>query len=155
MDGQSLAPWLLGVPVAGATERAVISEYTDMGVIAPCRMIRQGRYKYIHTHGHPAQLYDLQTDPLERVNLSGHIELQDAEKRLRAALLAGWNGDAVMADVLASQRRRLFLKEAAQRAGRPEAWDYQTNRDNSHRFVRAGGAAGAKARARFPFVSPP
>jgi hypothetical protein len=34
-------------------------------------------------------------------------------------------------------------------------WDYQATRDDSRRFVRASGAAGAKARARFPFVPPP
>jgi choline-sulfatase len=154
MDGVSLAP-LLAQEAGGSDDRAVICEYTDMGVIAPCRMIRRGAHKYIYTHGHPAQLFNLQTDPAERDNLSGRPDVQALESALRAELLAGWDGEAVLADVLASQKRRLYLKAAAQRAGRVEAWDHQATRDDSRRFVRASGAAGAKARTRFPFVPSP
>ena len=60
----------------------------------------------------------------------------------------------LLGDVRASQRRRLYLKEAAMRSGHPVSWDFQASRDDSRRFVRAHGAAGAKARARFPFVPP-
>jgi choline-sulfatase len=154
LDGASLAPLLAGASGAGGDDRAVICEYTDMGVIAPCRMIRRASWKYLYTHGHPAQLYDLQSDPAERINLSGQPALQALEDSLRAELLAGWDGDEVLARVLASQQRRLYLKAAALRAGRSESWDHQATRDDSRRFVRAGGAAGAKARARFPFVPP-
>jgi len=55
-------------------------------------------------------------------------------------------------DVLASQRRRLFLKQAAAASGVDHDWSWQATRDDHRRFVRASGAAGAKARARFPFV---
>jgi len=55
-------------------------------------------------------------------------------------------------DVLASQRRRLFLKQAATASGVDHDWSWQAMRDDHRRFVRASGAAGAKARARFPFV---
>ncbi len=92
--------------------RRVISEYTDMGVIAPCRMVRDGRYKYLYTHGHPAQLFDLADDPLELRNRAGDPALADVEAALHAAVLDGWDADAVQRDVLASQRRRLFLKQA-------------------------------------------
>ena len=149
MDGASLLPLLNGVdPV----ERRVISEYTDMGVIAPCRMVRDGRFKYIHTHDYPAQLFDLESDPCELHNLAGRVPHADVEARLRAAVLDGWDGDAVHRSVLASQRRRLFLKQAAAASGVEHDWSWQATRDDHHRFVRAGGAAGAKARARFPFV---
>jgi choline-sulfatase len=122
---------------------------------AAARMIRSGDFKYIDTHGHPAQLYDLRADPLELHNLAGRGANAAIEARLRDALLAGWDADTVMASVMASQRRRLYLKDAAgQTAPRP-SWDYQATRDDSRRFVRASGAAGAKALARFPFVPPP
>ena len=79
-DGASLVPKLRGeAPVP----RRVISEYTDMGVIAPCRMVRDGRYKYLYTHGHPAQLFDLSDDPLELSNRAGDPAL--ARRRSRAA----------------------------------------------------------------------
>lgn len=152
LDGAS---WLPLLRQGEAGERSVISEYTDMGVIAPGRMLRAGDYKYIHTHGHPPQLYDLHADPRELDNLAGRPAHAQVETRLRAQLLAGWDGDAVLRDVLASQRRRLYLKEAAQRCDPPPAWDWQATRDDTRRFVRANGAAGAKARARFPYVPPP
>lgn len=125
-----------------------------MGVIAPCRMIRRGDHKYVHTHGHPPQLYDLADDPCELLNRAGDPACSAIEARLRERLLADWDGEAVLQRVLASQRRRLYLKAAAQRSGAPPAWDYQASRDDHQRFVRAHGAAGAKARARYPFVPP-
>jgi choline-sulfatase len=155
MDGVSLLPLLGGAAAGGFEDRPVISEYTDMGVIAPCRMVRQGRHKYIHTHGHPPQLFDLAVDPWELTNLAGQPALAAVETRLRDAVLAAWDGDAVLRDVLASQRRRLYLQEAAKRSGHWPDWNWRATRDDSRRFVRATGAAGAKARARFPFVPPP
>jgi choline-sulfatase len=139
---------------SGAVQRSVISEYTDMGVIAPARMLRTGELKYIHTHGHPAQLYDLRDDPFELRNLAGRPQHAGAEARMRTALLEGWDGHAVLQEVLASQRRRLYLKAAAQRCDPRPAWDFQAVRDDTRRFVRANGAAGAKALARFPYVPP-
>src|SRR6185437_2663696 len=138
-------PWLRD---GDAPERAVISEYTDMGVVAPCRMLRDGRYKYIHTHGHPAQLYDLEADPRELRNLCDDAGHAATRASMRAGVLRGWDGDAVHRDVLASQRRSLFLKKAAAASGVVHDWSFQATRDDSRRFVRASGAAGAKARAR-------
>lgn len=48
---------------------SVISEYTGEGVVAPRRMVRRNRFKYLYTHGYLAQLYNLDTDPLEMENL--------------------------------------------------------------------------------------
>ena len=123
-----------------------------MGVIAPCRMVRDGPHKYLYTHGHPAQLFDLADDPHELRNCAGDPALADVEAALRAAVLDGWDAEAVQRDVLASQRRRLFLKHAQAASGVVHDWSFQATRDDSRRFVRASGAAGAKARARFPFV---
>ncbi|MES2183119.1 MAG: choline-sulfatase [Pseudomonadota bacterium] len=167
LDGRSLVPLLThgrdaaeatGTP--GTAPRQVLSEYTDMGVIAPCRMLRVGRYKYIYTHGHPAQLYDLDEDPAELHNLASvhppaaPSGLPEVLARMHRTLLDGWNADAVHAAVLASQRSRLFLKKAAAASGRYPDWSFQAVRDDSRRYVRASGAAGAKARARWPFVPP-
>jgi choline-sulfatase len=155
LDGLSWQPLLEGAEDRGNGGRSVVSEYTDMGVIAPARMLRAGDHKYIHTQGHPPQLYDLRADARELHNLAGRPELAALEARLSRSLLEGWNGDAVMADVLASQRRRLYLKEAMRMTEPRAGWDFQASRDDSRRFVRAHGAAGAKALARFPFVPPP
>ena len=81
------------------------------------------------------------------------FDMYAIEAALHQAVLDGWDADAVQRDVLASQRRRLFLKQADAAAGIVHDWNHQATRDDQRRFVRASGAAGAKARARFPFVS--
>jgi choline-sulfatase len=125
-----------------------------MGVIAPCRMVRLGSYKLMYTHGHPVRLYRLDRDPLELDDLSNNAAFAAVKQQLLSALLAGWDPETLSAEVLASQRRRLFLKKVAQRSGRLPDWSYQASRDDSRRYVRSHGAAGAKALARFPFVPP-
>ena len=152
LDGTSWAA-LLDDPNS-QSDRTVISEYTDMGVITPCRMVRRGDYKYIDTHGYPAQLYDLDAGPQELTNLSGKPELAATEAALRDALMADWNAADLKAQILQSQRKRLYLKAAASESESPPAWDFQAMKDDHHRFVRSNGAAGAKALARFPFVAP-
>ena len=146
--GRSLVRLLHG----GAEEldREVVCEYTDMGVIAPGRMIRKGPYKLIYTHGYPNQLYDLERDRNELTNLSGSAHVKDIEETLLAKLLHGWDPDDAHRRVLASQRRRLLVEEAMNRSKPVPDWSYQATVDDKKRFVRASGAAGAKARARFP-----
>jgi choline-sulfatase len=150
VDGRSLAALLQGA--SEEPEREVLCEYTDMGVIAPARMIRKGPYKLIYTHGHPNQLYDLERDPDELTDLSGSPRMKDIEETLLARLLHGWDPDDVHRRVLASQRRRLLVEEAMNRSQPVPDWSYQAASDDKRRFVRASGAAGAKARARFPRV---
>lgn len=150
IDGHSLVPLLTGaepVPV-----RDVIAEYTDMGVIAPCRMLRRGPLKLMFTHGHPWRLYDLEQDPDERDDLAGRPERAGELAVLQRSLLDGWDPEAVHARVIASQRRRRFIRDVTRRSGRLPDWSYQATRDDRKRYVRSAGAAGAKAKARFPAV---
>jgi len=58
-------------------DRAVFSEFrgADYQLLpksknVPSRMLRQGNYKYVYTHGIIHQLYDLKNDPNELVNLA-------------------------------------------------------------------------------------
>jgi choline-sulfatase len=151
IDGRSLRPLLEG---GSEGPGSAISEYTDMGVCAPCRMLRDGNYKYVYTHGHPPQLYDLVADPDELTNIAGERDSARIEAGLRHAALQAWDPDELTRRVLASQRRRLFLQDVARQSGRYPDWSYQAMQDDHHRFVRSSGATGAKARARFPFVPP-
>ena len=134
--------------------RRVISEYTDMGVIAPCRMVR-ARALQVRLHARPpAQLFDLADDPLELVQPARRRDpWHGASRRCTRRLLDGWDADAV-------QRARAGEPAPAPvPEGSPAASPTVSRlelpgrrRDDSRRFVRASGAAGAKARARFPFV---
>lgn len=152
IDGSSLLGLLQGE--GDSTERSVVAEYTDMGVIAPCRMIRRGAFKLMYTHGHPVQLYDLESDPFELENLAENPGYAGIVSRLRGDILEQWDPDEVQASVLASQRRRLFIRDVARRSGKQPDWSFQACRDDRKRYVRSDGAAGAKARARFPLVPP-
>jgi choline-sulfatase len=155
LDGASLLPLLEGQD--DGADRVVISEYSSEGVCAPSRMLRDGGWKYILTHGLPPLLYDLDTDPDELDNLAGRPELAEVEARLHARLVRDWDPPQMHARILASQRRRLFLGAVAASSDAYPNWAYQPFTDESKRFIRGSGAAGptsVKARARFPYVAP-
>jgi choline-sulfatase len=155
MHGSSLLPLLTGAD-SGA-ERCVVSEYSSEGVCAASRMVRQGPWKYIFTHGLSPLLFNLATDPNELNNLAGQADHAHTEQRLHARLVQDWDPAEVHARILASQRERLFLAEVASGSSPTPNWAYQPFVDESQRFIRGSGAAGptsVKARARFPFVEP-
>ena len=69
-------------------DRSVLSEYHGMGSRTAAFMIRNGRFKYIFYVGYPPQLFDLDRDPEELVDIaglpgSGPI-LAECEAKLRA-----------------------------------------------------------------------
>ena len=131
-----------------------ISEYTAEGVRGPCRMIRRGRYKYVYTHGYPGMLFDLEADPLELSNLAGNRETAAVERDLARRLADGWDADAVMARVMASQRRRRVVQQANRKGGATN-WAVVARPGDERRFGRdAGAVVEAKARSRFPYVAP-
>jgi len=149
-DGYSL----IGLLTAGKDEtrpNQVISEYTGEGTCAPCRMVRRGGYKYVYTHGHPGMLFNIDEDPLELNNLAGLPETAQLEQDLLAESLKGWNPEVITEEVMASQKKRLFVKAAT--GGEP-TWAFVARPGDDQRFVRKAGAVQTKAKARFPYVSP-
>jgi choline-sulfatase len=131
VDGVSLM-----APLSGEGARPggdVVAEYLAEGVRSPAVMLRRGRHKYVHCEGDPDQLYDLEDDSAELVNLAGdpaHAELCDS---LRAEVDRRWDMRALERAVLASQRERRLVVPALRR-GRPTRWDYQPSNETS--FVR-------------------
>jgi choline-sulfatase len=121
MDGTSLAPLLRGE--APASARDVVGEYLAEGVTAPAVMLRRGRHKYVWCRDDPEQLFDLDADPHELVNLAGepaHAELCAA---LRAEVARRWDVPSLEQAVLASQHERRLVV-AALRRGHPQRWDF-------------------------------
>ena len=139
-------------------EYYAISEYSDMGVCAPCRMIKNGKLKYIYTHGHPAQLFDLSSDPLEMQNLAGNADYAQEEQRLHDLLMDGWDPEALNTQILQSQRERKLIYSVTSSSKNPPDWNWKVRPADSHRYVRSGGDAegtiATKGRARFPYVPP-
>jgi len=56
----------------------------------PSRMVREKRFKYIHTEDDIDELYDMRHDPDERVNLAWYPEYKPVVDRMEAKALEDW-----------------------------------------------------------------
>lgn len=148
-DGESLVPALTG----GKTRDLAVSDYSGIGPCVPHRMVRQGRFKLIYTHGAPDLLFDLEQDPDELHNLAGDPAHAKTLAQLRSVLLDGWAPDDIDRRIRASQAQRLFLKSTP---GDPPDWNYIARTGDEARYVRrgSGGVDGTKANRRLPRIKP-
>ncbi len=148
LDGNSLTPLMRGDN--SNWDNAVISEYTGEGVNAPCRMLKRGDYKYIYTHGYPAQLFNLKSDPRELENLAGDAELKELEEAMKVEILNGWDPESITTRAIRTQQERFLIQRSTD--GDP-TWSYEVRDNGDNRYPRNAGAVQTKARARFPFVT--
>ncbi|MDF1871594.1 choline-sulfatase [Vannielia sp.] len=149
-----VAPWTAGeslLPVANGAERgAVAMEYAAEASYAPLVALREGRYKYTRCTLDPEQLFDLDDDPHELVNLVGDPAHGEALESLRAKADARWDLERFDGDVRKSQARRWVVYEAL-RNGAYFPWDYQPLQRASDRFMRNHMDLNeVEERARFP-----
>ena len=115
----------------------------------PMFMIRRGRYKYIHCDTDPALLYDLETDPQERTNLTDDPTHAEVAAGFAAEVAQRWDSEAIRDQVLASQRARRAVHAASN--GSRISWDYSPAQDAADQYVRDHmDWAEAGARSRFP-----
>ena len=135
LDGQSLLPLLEDQLEESQPERTVYGEMLGEGAIAPLLMIRRGCYKYIYSPPDPEQLFDLETDPNERVNLVDNPEFADLRQSFRNEVRERWDVDALHEEVVESQQRRRFIFETLAQGQRTH-WDFQPFKDASERFMR-------------------
>ena len=151
IDGRSLVPHLLGRP--GHDE--VIGEYLAEGAVAPLVMLRRGPYKFVHSPADPDQLYDLDADPDERVNLARTPAAAGIVATFRADVAARWDLTALDRAVRESQRRRRLV-DAALAKGTTKPWDYQPFRDASRQYMRNTiDLEDLEAMSRFPRAAAP
>jgi choline-sulfatase len=120
---------------AGGERRAVVCEYHAEGVNAPAAMIRQGQHKLIVCRTDPDQLFDLQADPRELVNLADQPSHSATVAALRAALARRLDLAAIERRVLESQRERHLVARALS-TGAITPWDFQPYVDASTQYVR-------------------
>lgn len=132
IDGRSLMPLARGEK---DTIDEAIGEYCAEMTPFPVIMIRRGALKYIHCDFDPPQLYNVLQDPLEKNNLAQHPDYSEESRRFAEEIAARWNGEALRADVIATQKSRRAL-HAAMEQGDPERWDYNPPSDASQQFVR-------------------
>ncbi len=148
VDGQSLVPLLRGKP--GVGHDTALGEILFEGAIAPCFMIRRGRYKYVYSEPDPEQLYDVEADPQEVVNLAGRPEFETVRRGFYEEVLGRWDVQTIHREVIASQRRRLLIADALT-SGKATSWDFQPWQDASQQYMRNHMELDdLERRARFP-----
>ena len=68
MDGTSLMPYITGEK--GLKTDTVVGEYMGEGTRSPLVMIRRGPWKFVYSPLDPPQLFNVEKDPQELVNLA-------------------------------------------------------------------------------------
>jgi len=131
VDGESLVPLGQG----GTRTAPVLMEYAAEASCAPLVSMRYGKWKYTRCALDPDQLFDLDADPNERVNLAEAPAQAATVAQLRAKSEARWDLAAFDAAVRESQARRWVVYEAL-RNGDYYPWDYQPLQKASERYMR-------------------
>ncbi len=130
-DGQSLVPLMRG---EGRTE-PVLMEYAAEGSYAPMVAIRDGRFKFVFCELDPPQLFDLEADPLEQVNLAAEPAHAELVASFMSRVRARWDMARFDAEVRESQARRWVVYPAL-RNGAYFPWDFQPLQKASERYMR-------------------
>ena len=79
--------------------------------------------KYIHSTNDPPLLFDVESDPNERQNLTGLPEHGELESRIRALVLQRWDNDALSERIRLSQKRRRLVLHSDLQGLRPR-WNH-------------------------------
>ncbi|KAI1827190.1 choline-sulfatase [Xylaria intraflava] len=143
MDGTSLLPHLEGRP----GHDTVIAEYTGEGTISPLMMIRRGPWKYITCPTDAPQLFNLERDPLELVNLAelAHktegLTAEEAEakakfEKFELEAKSRWDFEAITQSVFLSQRTRRLVWDAL-KVGKFDPWDYNPDDNGTNKYIRS------------------
>ena len=83
-EGKDLTPTFTG----GEVQEQIFAEYYHS--LDPCRMVRDHRYKYIHTEEDICELYDLENDPQESINLAWYPQYAGRIRRMEELAMDGW-----------------------------------------------------------------
>jgi choline-sulfatase len=100
LPGRSLFEWM---SAPDNIERAVLSEYHAVGSVSGAYMARKGRFKYHYYAGLPPELFDLENDPEETIDLANDSSYEPVLKNLERELRRFLDPEAVDAKAKADQ----------------------------------------------------
>lgn len=126
---------LVALAEGGERTSPVAMEYAAEASYAPLVSLRQGRFKFNRCALDPDQLFDLEDDPQEQVNLAETGGAPETLAQFRAMAEARWDLARFDAEIRRSQARRRVVYEAL-RNGAYYPWDHQPLRTASERFMR-------------------
>ncbi|MDP4823687.1 MAG: sulfatase-like hydrolase/transferase, partial [Aestuariivirgaceae bacterium] len=132
-DGRNLLPLLEGS--AESPDGTAWGEYCAEGAISPMYMLRRGKWKYVWCAVDPDQLFDMEADPLEQVNLATHANHAAMAAGFGQEIIARFEPSRVNQAVLHSQKARLMMFQAMKN-GKHFPWDFQPLRDASEQYTR-------------------
>lgn len=137
---EDVQPWTTGeslVPLGQGVRRStpVAMEYAAEASYAPLVSLRSGRWKLNLCRLDPDQLFDLEADPHELVNLAGDPGHAGVLAELKAEAARRWDLERFDAEVRESQARRWVVYEALRQGGY-FPWDYQPLQKASERYMR-------------------
>ena len=93
------------------------------------RMIRSGRYKYVHVEGYRPQLFNLETDPSELHDLGDDPAHAELRQQLAARVLDGWEPKRIRHEVDLRCAEKAVLRQ----------WGQQTQPASTYQFAIAAG----------------
>ena len=103
LPGKSLIPFGRG----REEDRVVFSEYYSQGIYTAMFLLRKGKYKYIHYVGERPQLFDLESDPEECIDLAESPKYQELLNQLYQELKIVADVEQLERDSKDAQRRLL------------------------------------------------
>ena len=132
--GHSL--WDLVIGSRSSWDHPVFAENLAEGATTPLLMAKQGHTKFVFSAVDPEQLFDLEQDPHEQTNQVANPDYQDAYQALSQLVRQQWDLETLTQQVLASQRRRLFLRKALAK-GKHAGWDFTPADELEQHCLRA------------------
>jgi choline-sulfatase len=126
-DGESF--WRVVRDAAAPWHDLTFSEYCqgsrfDWGIPGTTqnRMVRSGRYKLTYYHRMPPQLFDLADDPDEMRDLASLPDYAGVRARLEDEVLAGWDPDAIEAEIEHAIADKALLRDWARHVSPPNSY---------------------------------
>lgn len=121
IDGTSLVSLATGDDAECSD--TVYAELSAEGCIAPCVMIKQGDYKYIHCETDAPLLFNLKEDPSELTNLANQPDYLAQVAAFQTKVHSKWNLEALWRKVDRSRQQRIVIHETFEKSN-PPVWDY-------------------------------